>query len=75
MTRTLTAQTLMPLTASPRLPLIAALAVQVALVVTEWSHRRRSRRVLADLDDHLLKDIGLTREIARKEAIRPFWQG
>jgi len=33
----------------------------------------RSRRRLADLDDHLLRDIGLTRTQARWEAERPAW--
>jgi hypothetical protein len=33
----------------------------------------RSRRRLGDLDDHLLRDIGLTRAQARQEATRPAW--
>ncbi|MGB8623557.1 MAG: DUF1127 domain-containing protein [Paracoccaceae bacterium] len=33
----------------------------------------RQRRHLRDLPDHLLKDIGLTREAARAEAERRFW--
>jgi uncharacterized protein YjiS (DUF1127 family) len=24
-----------------------------------WRHRRRSRRLLADIDDHLLRDLGI----------------
>ena len=35
----------------------------------------RSRAALDDLDDHLLRDIGLTREQARAEARRPIWDG
>jgi uncharacterized protein YjiS (DUF1127 family) len=34
---------------------------------------RRERRRLAELPDHLLKDVGLTREQARAEARRPIW--
>lgn len=34
---------------------------------------RRQRRTLAQLDDHLLADIGLTPEAARIEAERPVW--
>ncbi|MCA8883396.1 MAG: DUF1127 domain-containing protein [Rhodobacteraceae bacterium] len=34
---------------------------------------RRQRRALAQLDDHLLHDIGITREEARTEAARPVW--
>jgi uncharacterized protein YjiS (DUF1127 family) len=33
----------------------------------------RSRRPLARLDDHLLRDIGLTRAEAEAEALRPAW--
>ena len=34
---------------------------------------RRERRRLADMSDHLLKDIGLTREQAEAEASRHLW--
>ncbi|MDC1275254.1 DUF1127 domain-containing protein [Ascidiaceihabitans sp.] len=33
----------------------------------------RSRRALAALDDAALKDVGLTRHDATREAARPFW--
>lgn len=33
----------------------------------------RSRKALARLDPHLLRDIGLTREEALDEATRPIW--
>ncbi|MFN3576285.1 MAG: DUF1127 domain-containing protein [Tabrizicola sp.] len=33
----------------------------------------RTRRTLAHLDDHLLADIGLSREQAEAEARRPLW--
>jgi uncharacterized protein YjiS (DUF1127 family) len=35
--------------------------------------RSESRRALADLDDRLLRDIGLDRVDARREASKPFW--
>ena len=46
---------------------LAALAV--------WAARNRQRSALADLinDDHLLKDIGLSRPDALREAAKPFW--
>jgi uncharacterized protein YjiS (DUF1127 family) len=34
---------------------------------------RRSRRVLARMDDHMLADIGLGRGDAMMEAARPMW--
>ncbi|KUJ81806.1 DUF1127 domain-containing protein [Ruegeria profundi] len=66
---------LMLLNDSPRLPLIAALAVRFAAIVTRWERQRRTRINLSKLDDRLLKDVGLTRHEARKEYTRPFWQG
>jgi len=36
--------------------------------------RRRQRRKLLDLDDHLLADIGVSREQALREASKWFWQ-
>jgi uncharacterized protein YjiS (DUF1127 family) len=36
--------------------------------------RSLQRMGLEDLDAHMLKDIGLTREAAKQEASRPFWQ-
>lgn len=33
----------------------------------------RSRRRLAELDGHRLRDLGLTAEEARREAARPVW--
>jgi uncharacterized protein YjiS (DUF1127 family) len=42
-----------------------------------WRTRRRHRRALADLaerDEHLLNDIGVTRGDLLIEAEKPFWQ-
>jgi uncharacterized protein YjiS (DUF1127 family) len=36
--------------------------------------RSRQRRALAELDDRLLRDIGLTREEALQERANPFWK-
>lgn len=33
----------------------------------------RSRRALAALEDHLLRDVGLSRQDAQNEAKRPLW--
>lgn len=38
------------------------------------AERRRQRRALALLDDHLLRDIGVTRGQALAEARRPPWR-
>lgn len=39
-----------------------------------WAARRRQRRELRELDDRLLRDIGLTREQVLREAAKPFWR-
>jgi uncharacterized protein YjiS (DUF1127 family) len=38
------------------------------------SHRRRQLGELAELNDYLLKDIGVSREQAMREAAKPFWR-
>ena len=44
-----------------------------SLRLLDWQELARQRRALAALDDHMLKDIGLSRADARQEAERPFW--
>lgn len=39
-----------------------------------WSERRRERRQLMEMPDHLLRDIGITRVDAFHEADKPFWR-
>ncbi|MGH8543773.1 MAG: DUF1127 domain-containing protein [Gammaproteobacteria bacterium] len=39
-----------------------------------WREVTRERRTLLALSDHMLKDIGITRAEAEREASRPFWQ-
>jgi uncharacterized protein YjiS (DUF1127 family) len=54
----------------PAAPLLASLMVTCAV----WRHRRRTRRQLAQLDDAGLRDIGLARDRALREARKPFWR-
>ncbi|MEM1005228.1 MAG: DUF1127 domain-containing protein [Pseudomonadota bacterium] len=74
MTRTMHTPALRLLNDSPRLPLIATLAVRFAAAVTQWERRRRSRVNLGRLDDRLLQDVGLTKSQAEREIKRYFWQ-
>jgi uncharacterized protein YjiS (DUF1127 family) len=39
-----------------------------------WRERTRSRRDLMRLNEHQLKDIGLSRHDAESEWQKPFWQ-
>jgi len=43
-------------------------------VVAFWIQRARQRRALAQLDDRLLRDIGITRYEATRESEKPFWR-
>jgi uncharacterized protein YjiS (DUF1127 family) len=39
-----------------------------------WHERARSRRMLAELDDRMLQDIGINRAAVSSEVSRPFWR-
>jgi len=39
-----------------------------------WIHRYRQRKLLSDLEDHILKDIGVSRVDALQESSKPFWK-
>lgn len=39
-----------------------------------WQERSRQRRQLLELDDRLLKDIGVSRADVEREACKPFWK-
>jgi uncharacterized protein YjiS (DUF1127 family) len=49
-----------------------ALTRGVGLVLT-WQERSRERRHLAELPDHVLRDVGLSRADVAHEAAKPFW--
>lgn len=42
--------------------------------LASWHRRHRQRLDLAELDDHLLADIGVTPLEARHESAKPFWR-
>ena len=75
MAQTLSRPALAYLDHAQPLPLAAEAALRVAVVLAKWGERRRTRLALGDLDDHLLRDVGLDRMTAFKEARRPFWRG
>ena len=47
---------------------------RMAQAVTLWRERARDRRTLVELDEHILRDIGLTRTDVLSEAQKPFWR-
>ena len=42
--------------------------------VNRWRQVRRQRRALYELSDYMLKDIGISRYEAMREAEKPFWK-
>jgi len=50
-------------------PVAAAIAL-----IARWIERARQRRALVGLDDHVLRDIGVTRVEAEREWEKPFWR-
>ena len=53
--------------------LIAGTVVVGVETLLTRAELRRSRRQLAELDDRLLRDIGIDRAKARHEAAKGFW--
>jgi len=49
------------------------LATRLFDQVFTWLDRARQRRHLGELDDRLLRDIGLSRAEVENEVSRPFW--
>lgn len=47
---------------------------ECASVLFRAFDRQRQRRALLDLDDHLLSDIGKSRQEALDEGRKPFWK-
>lgn len=61
------------LCAPQAIPARPSFAATLATLVRAWIGVARQRRALALMDARLLRDIGLTREAAMREAGRPFW--
>ena len=61
----------------PRLrdaPALSGWLTAVVQIAESWAERRRQRRALMKLSDAMLKDIGLGRGEAVREAMKPFWR-
>ena len=54
--------------------LIADIFITCAQSIGNWIERHGQRRALAGLEDYRLKDIGVSREQADREARKPFWK-
>jgi uncharacterized protein YjiS (DUF1127 family) len=52
----------------------APMLYQALATIGGWTMRFRERRALGELSDHLLRDVGLSREQAEHEAAKPWWR-
>lgn len=43
-------------------------------LLTRWHDRHVQRRDLSEIDDYLLRDLGLTPQDVRRECAKSFWQ-
>lgn len=43
-------------------------------VLLTWQQRARERQLLACMDDHILRDLGLSRADVMREHVKPFWR-
>jgi len=43
-------------------------------LIARWIECARQRRALGELDDRMLRDIGITRCDAARECAKPFWR-
>lgn len=51
------------------------LLIRALGTVLEWNDRYRQRIHLAQLDDRMLRDMGVSRSEAFHESDKPFWRG
>jgi uncharacterized protein YjiS (DUF1127 family) len=60
---------------SPKVSVALMASLQsIVRTVLGWNERIRQRQALAALDDHLLRDIGISRTAAATETSQPFWR-
>ncbi len=53
---------------------LARLPLAILGILLVWQERNQQRRHLAALDDRLLRDMGMSRADAAREAAIPFWR-
>jgi uncharacterized protein YjiS (DUF1127 family) len=56
------------------MPPLASVLFSLAITVARWEERRQTRRALARLDAHLMRDIGMTPVARSAECEKPFWR-
>ena len=54
--------------------LVAKEAHKTFTVLLEWQRRMAARYMMIEMEERILRDIGITREDVLKEAQKPFWK-
>lgn len=70
----MTYQNVETLFANRPLPPVATAVFALAVTILKWEQRQQTRRALKRLDDHMLRDIGLSQVEAQMECRKSFWQ-
>jgi len=65
------ASTLLPLESRQWFPFVIWFRSRL---LARWYDRHLQRRDLSEIDDHLLRDLGLTPQDVRRECAKPFWR-
>ena len=65
---------LLPVSSNPASRIVTGPLRQLVHLALTWIERGRQRNDLAELDAHLLRDIGVSSEEARTETKKPFWR-
>ncbi|MDP6708402.1 MAG: DUF1127 domain-containing protein [Alphaproteobacteria bacterium] len=53
---------------------LSTLSIRLVDTLLAWQDRAQQRYRLAEMDDRMLKDIGVGHASARAEAAKPFWR-
>jgi uncharacterized protein YjiS (DUF1127 family) len=53
---------------------VSACVGNIATSISIFIERGRQRRALAELDEHLLRDLGVNRSVVAREVHKHFWQ-
>ncbi|MBM3533007.1 MAG: DUF1127 domain-containing protein [Alphaproteobacteria bacterium] len=60
--------------ALPFLPSPVQALVRLADLLAVWERRARERKALAEMSNHMLQDLGISRLDAQREAEKAFWR-
>ena len=73
MLSTISAGAVVTIASAPRPTPVHGAVSGAAQWLAGWAERRRQLRALSELDEHLLRDVGLSREDVRKACVQIFW--